>query len=123
MASKFDTHAKTIYLVRLAQDAKVFPRKSGDGEDVVLTFVDGSRIEGTEELWVDARVAKFQADRAKGYRKGDEVQIDGKLRFKLQDDGKIRGKIYDAVVSSFVKLGERATEGEAETKGGTPVFE
>ena len=31
----------------------------------------------------------------------------GKLRFKKQDDGSLRGKIYDAVVNSFVKLSDR----------------
>ena len=60
---KFDTYANTTYLVRLAQDAKVFPRKD-EGEDVVLTFCDNSRIDSTETLWVDARVVKFQAPRA-----------------------------------------------------------
>lgn len=112
---KFDTHATTIYLVRLAQDAKVFDRKDG-GTDVVLTFCDNSRIDGTETLWVDARVAKFQSDRAKDYKKGDEVQIMGKLRFKKQDDGTLRGKVYDATISSFVKLAARAgTTPAAET--------
>lgn len=110
MANKFDTYATTTYLVRLAQDAKVFKRDDGKGEDVVLTFCDNSRITGTEELWVDARVFSFQAERSKGYRKGDEVQITGKLRFKKQDDGGIRGKMYDARVDSFVKLADRVAE-------------
>lgn len=103
---KYDTYAQTTYLVRLAQDAKSFDRTDGE-KDVVLTFCDNSRIDKTESLWVDARVVKFQAPRAVGYKKGDEVQITGKLRFKRQDDGTIRGKIYDAVVNSFVKLSER----------------
>lgn len=111
---KFDTYANTTYLVRLAQDAKVFERKD-EGHDVVLTFCDNSRIDKTETLWVDARVAKHQADRARGYKKGDEVQVMGKLRFKKQDDGTLRGKIYDAIISSFVKLSERA-----ETKADEP---
>jgi hypothetical protein len=113
---KFDTFAETTYLVRLAQDAKVFERKDG-GEDVVLTFCDNSRVETTEDMWVDARVAKFQSDRAKLHKKGDEIQVKGKLRFKKQDDGTYRGKIYDAVVSSFVALSKRA--GEA-TPGAEP---
>jgi hypothetical protein len=107
---KFDTYAQTTYLVRLAQDAKVFERKDGSGVDVVLTFPDNSRIEGTETMWIDARVAKFQSDRAKNFKKGNEVQVVGKLRFKKQDDGTLRGKIYDAVTSSFVKLSEPAAE-------------
>lgn len=121
---KFDTYAETTYLVRLAQDAKVFDRKKDGkvvGEDVVLTFVDSSRVTGTEDLWVDARIATFQAPRAKGYKKGDEVQIKGKLRFKRQDNGEIRGKMYDAVASSFVKLSER--NGAGETEASAPVFE
>jgi hypothetical protein len=121
--NKFDTFAETVYLVKLAQDAKTFPRGSGDGDDVVLTFCDNSRIEGHESMWVDARLIKFQADRGKKYRKGDAVQIRGKLRFKLQDDGKMRGKIYDAIVQSFVPLSER-TEGTGEQKVvSRPAFE
>lgn len=116
---KYDTYATYTCLVRLAQDAKAFPRKD-EGEDVVLTFCDNSRIEGMEDLWVDARVVKFQAPRSKAYRKGDEVQITGKLRFKKQDNGTIRGKIYDAVVSSFVKLAERS---DAAPKTEADLFE
>lgn len=107
---KFDTFATTTYYVKLAQDAKVFTRED-KGEDVVLTFCDNSRIEGTEELWVDARIARFQADRAKLYRHGDPVQITGKLRFKRQNDGAIRGKIYDATVDSFVYTKDREVTG------------
>lgn len=116
---KYDTFAKTIYLVKLAQDAKVFKRDDDKGEDVVLTFCDNSRIEGTQEMWVDARVKSFMNERAKKYRKGDTVQVSGKLRFKIQDDGGVRGKIYDAEVDSFVNTNER-TEGAAE---GRPAFE
>lgn len=108
MSSKYDTFAEITYLVKLAQDPKVFKRDDG-GEDVVLTFCDNSRIEGTEDMWVDARVAKFISERAKKYRKGDEVQIKGKLRFKRNNEGGLRGKIYDAMVNSFAKLSERGT--------------
>lgn len=119
---KFDTFASITYLVKLAQDAKVYTRED-KGEDVVLTFCDNSRIEGTEELWVDARVARFQAERARLYRKGDAVQISGKLRFKRQNDGQIRGKIYDATVDSFVFTGDRKSEVEAPADPVPPQFE
>lgn len=125
MSSKFDTFATVTYLVKLAQDPKTFKRDDG-GEDVVLTFCDNSRIEGTEDLWVDARVAKFIAERAKKYRKGDEVQITGKLRFKRNNEGGLRGKIYDAMVNSFVKLSDRAVANENapadEAPAGVPAF-
>jgi hypothetical protein len=114
---KYDTFATTTYFVRLAQDAKVFARPDG-GEDVVVTFCDNTRIAGTEDLWVDARVTKFLTDRAKGYRKGDEVQVSGKLRFKKQDDGSIRGKIYDATVNSFISMKDRGIEYTPRTKAG-----
>ena len=119
---KYDTYSTTTYLVRLAQDAKVFPRKD-EGEDVVLTFCDNSRIDNTENLWVDARVVKFQSPRAKGYKKGDEVQVTGKLRFKKQDDGTIRGKIYDAIINSFVKLADRAGEAAEPASEAKSLFE
>ena len=115
---KYDSFTRYTALVRLAQDAKVFERKDG-GEDVVLTYCDNSRVNETLDIWVDARVARHQADRAKKYRKGDEVQIEGKLRFKKQDDGNIRGKIYDAIVNSFAKLSDREGGGKTET----PAFE
>lgn len=118
---KFDTHATTTYLVRLTGDAKVFDRlKDGEkvGEDVVLTFIDTSWLEDNEDMWVDARVVSFLAGRAKRYRKGDEVQVSGKLRFKRQKDGTLRGKIYDAHVASFVKLSEREDAAPS-----APVFE
>jgi hypothetical protein len=112
---KFDTFASTIYLVKLAQDAKIYknePDEEGQtrGDDVVLTFCDNSRFNNTEDLWVDARVIGFQKDRAKGLRKGDQVQITGKLRFKKNDDGTYRGKIYDAIISSFVNTRGRMEE-------------
>lgn len=108
---KFDTYAETTYLVRLAVDAKTWTREKDGGEDVVLTFVDNSRLDNNESLWVDARVANFQAERAKGYLKGDIVQVKGKLRFvKSKKDGEMRGKMYDATVQSFVSLKERGAE-------------
>lgn len=104
---KLDTFSTTTYLVKLAADPKVYVRDD-QGHDVVLTFCDSSRFENLEDLWVDARVVRFQSDRAKKFRKGDIVQIEGKLRFKRQDDGKYRGKIYDAKVNSFTNTSERA---------------
>jgi len=131
---KYDTFAKTTYLVKLAMDPKIYTRKDGKGNDVVLTFVDNSRIEGTEQLWIDARVRPFIAERAAKYRKGDAMQVTGKLRFKKQEDGNWRGKIYDADIDSFVPLKDRAAEagsGMADIKPdvpadmdfGTPAFE
>ena len=40
-------------------------------------------------------------------RKGDIAWIKGKLRFKRQEDGQVRGKIYDAVVSTFTPTADR----------------
>lgn len=103
---KLDTFSNTTYLVKLAQDPKVYKRDDGS-HDVVLTFCDSSRFDNLLDMWVDARVNRGQGDRAKKFRKGDEVQISGKLRFKRQEDGAVRGKIYDAVVYSFTKTMER----------------
>lgn len=109
---KLDTFAEYTVMVKLAQDPKAYPRDDGS-HDVVLTFCDASRFDNHEDMWVDARVVRGQSDRAKRFRKGDQVQIRGKLRFKRQDDGRVRGKIFDAVVNSFVNTSER-TEVEAE---------
>lgn len=103
---KLDTFATYTALVKLASDPHVYLRED-QSHDVVLTFCDSSRFDNLEDMWVDARVMRNQADRSKRLRKGDEVQITGKLRFKRQNDGKYRGKIYDAVISTFVKTAER----------------
>ncbi len=103
---KFDTFAQTDYFVRLAQDPRVFVREDGS-HDVVLTFVDTSRFDNLEDLWVDARVRAYLADRAKKLRKGDTVQVIGKLRFKRMKNGDYRGKIYDAVFNALHSLAER----------------
>lgn len=104
---KLDTFAETQYMVKLAQDPKVYKRDDGS-HDVVLTFCDSSRFDNLIDMWVDARVVRGQADRAKRLRKGDIVWIKGKLRFKRQEDGQVRGKIYDAVVSTFTPTADRA---------------
>lgn len=103
---KLDTFAETTYLVKLAQDPKVYERED-KSHDVVLTFCDSSRFENLLDMWVDARVVRGQGERAKKLRKGDMVQIRGKLRFKRQNDGEVRGKIYDAVISTFTQTAER----------------
>jgi hypothetical protein len=110
---KLDTFATYTAYVKLAADPKVYVRDDGS-HDVVLTFCDSSRFEQLEDLWVDARVVRGQSDRAKKMRKGDQVQVSGKLRFKRQEDGKYRGKIYDAVFNSFVPTVEREEIGPME---------
>ena len=104
--TKLDTFSETTYMVKLAADPKAYPRDDGS-HDVVLTFCDSSRFDNHEDMWVDARVVRGQSDRAKKMRKGDQVQIKGKLRYKRQEDGKVRGKIFDAVFQSFVNTSER----------------
>lgn len=104
--TKLDTFSETVYMVKLAQDPKAYPRDDGS-YDVVLTFCDSSRFDTHEDMWVDARVVRGQSDRARKFRKGDQVQIKGKMRYKRQDDGRYRGKIFDAVVNSFVNTSER----------------
>lgn len=119
----YDTFAKTTFLIKLAQDPRVFTRKDGK-EDVVLTFADNSRVEGTVEvIWVDARVKSFMNDRAKKYRKGDIMQITGKYRIRLQDDGTIRGKMYEVDVDSFVKTKSEDDPEIPMNEPAKPVFE
>jgi hypothetical protein len=125
--TRYDTHATTTYLVRLTNDARVFANEDGT-KDVYLRFPDNSRAKGTETLWIDAKVAKFQAERSAGYLKGDEVQITGKTRYRRnKKSGELEGIIYDAMVQSFVKLSDRVVEappaGETPDMTGTPAFE
>ncbi len=116
---KFDTYSTYTAFVRLTNDAKVFEGKDKEGnlrEDVVLTFVDNSRLDTTESLWVDARVAVWHAGRAKKLKKGDAVQLSGKLRFKKNDNGELRGKIYDAQMATFADFGR-----ESDNQDGDPI--
>lgn len=105
--TKLDTFSETVYMVKLAADPKAFIRED-KSVDVVLTFVDTSRFDNHMELWVDARVLRGHSDRAQKFRKGDQVMIRGKLRFRQNPEtGRVRGKIFDAFVSSFVNTSER----------------
>jgi single-stranded DNA-binding protein len=115
---KLDTFSSFTALVRLAQDPKVFKREDGS-HDVVLTFCDSSRFDNHEDLWIDARMGRTVADRSKKLRKGDQVQISGKLRFKKQNDGTYRGKIFDAQLATFTPTMER----EDIEPAGEPTFE
>ena len=103
---KLDTFGEVTYMVKLAADPKVYSRED-KSLDVVLTFCDSSRFDNHLDLWVDARVLRGQQDRARKFRKGDMVQIVGKLRFKKQNDGGVRGKIFDARISSFQNTSDR----------------
>lgn len=111
---KLDTFAESNYYVKLAQDPKVYPRDDGSF-DVVLTFCDSSKFDNHLDLWIDARVVRGQSDRGRKMRKGDMVQVKGKMRYKRQEDGTVRGKIFDAVFHSFVNTSER-TEIEPEAQ-------
>ena len=104
--TKLDTFSETIYMVKLAADPKAFIRQD-ESLDVVLTFIDTSRFKGHMDLWVDARVLRAHSERAMKFRKGDIVQLRSKLRFRLNNNGTIRGKMFDAYVSSFVNTSER----------------
>lgn len=119
---KLDTFAHYTAMVKLAQDPKVYVREDGS-QDVVLTYCDSSRFENLEDLWVDARVWRGNADRAKKLRKGDIVTVSGKLRFMLQKDGRWRGKIYDANLSTFVSTADRDEVAPAQHGGQGPSFE
>lgn len=114
---KLDTFAEYSVYVKLAADPKVYERED-KSLDVVLTFCDSSRFDNHVDLWVDARVVRGQSERARKFRKGDMVWIKGKLRFKRQNDGGIRGKVFDATVSSFQNTSEREEIVPTE-----PVFE
>lgn len=119
---RYDSYTTYTAMVRLTGEPKVFQGKDKEGkprEDVVLPFVDSSRIEGTEDLWVDARVAPWHAERAKKLHKGDTVQLTGKLRFKKNDNGEIRGKMYDVQMATFADFG-RESDGAGDVP---PAFE
>lgn len=114
---KLDTFSETTALVKLAADPKVYIRED-KSLDVVLVYCDSSRFDNHQDLWVDARVIRSQQDRARKFRKGDMVQIRGKMRYKKQNDGGLRGKIFDAYIQSFTNTSERT-----EIEPTEPTFE
>lgn len=95
------TDKKTEYYnVRITKDAKHFPA-SGEGESkkpsaTFLSIVDGTK--GGEDIFVDARVTGKRAESLANLKKGAEVTVIGRVEFKVSDDGKLRGKIWDADV-------------------------
>lgn len=81
---KFDTKAKYLaHNVRLTADAKELKPATGDKAAMVkVTFVDTSRQESDEEMWIDVIPQDYQADLAGFLRKGDVISVEAKLTFR-----------------------------------------
>jgi single-stranded DNA-binding protein len=78
---KFDTQATTNYWnVRLAKDASV--KEFGENTFAEFTFVDSSRLDGDEEMWVSVNPTKRNSVLASYLEKGDVVGASGKLTFR-----------------------------------------
>jgi single-stranded DNA-binding protein len=82
---KFDSDDVYInYSARLTKDPEVYTgdKKDRDGKPlpplVRLTFTSDSRREGTETLWVEAKVRDWDACIATWLEKGDQLPIEGK---------------------------------------------
>lgn len=86
--AKFDTHSNTGYhFVRLAKDAQV--KNFGDNNLVSLTFVDDSRVESDEPMWVEANPNKGSQPICSFLEKGDIIGFkSGKLTFRRYGDAK-----------------------------------
>ncbi len=106
---QYTTIKTTHYeLVRLTRDAKHFAKTADKGAVTYITFVDGTK--DGEDIFIDAAV-KRGADLMAGLLKGDIVNVTGTVEFSTNPvTGKLVGKIYDAKVSTSVKLKERATQ-------------
>lgn len=95
------TDKETIYKnVRLVGETKFFAA-SGEGKDhkpaaTFFPIIDGTK--GGEDIFVDVKVVRG-AERLAGLKKGQEVTVTGTVEFKLDNQGKMRGKIWDARVS------------------------
>lgn len=120
---KFDTQALTHYWhVRLAKDAQ--SKEFGENTFVQFTFVDSSRLDGDEEMWVDANVTKRNAVLASYLEKGDVLGVTGKLTMRRwgDDNDKVAFNLRNAELhiepGLLATLKERGwTPGSEEMKG------
>lgn len=124
---KFDTHAVTHYFnVRLAKDAQTV--EFSDNKMAKLTFVDSSRLDSDEEMWVEANVVKSQTAMASYLEKGDVLSVTGKLTMRRYGDDNsqvahnLRNADMKLPIDLIVKLKERGfTPGSDAVKGDAPA--
>lgn len=126
---KFDTKANHQYFnVRLTKDATV--KEFSDNKQVSLTFVDSSRRDNDEEMWVDAKVVNSQKAMSSYLEKGDVVTFSsGKLTMRRygDDNEKVAFSLDNAqvevTIDLLVQLKERGfvPGAEAPLKGDAPV--
>lgn len=84
---KYDTAAQTVYWnVRLAKDAEV---KEFNGDSfTTITFVDSSRNDTDEEMWIGVATNKSQTEICSFLEKGDIIGCRGKLTFRRYGEDK-----------------------------------
>lgn len=120
---KFDTQAVMHYWnVRLAKDAAA--KEFGENTFVSVTFVDSSRLDGDEEMWVEANVTKRNSALASYLEKGDVMGVSGKLTMRRwgDDNDKVAFNLRNAELhvepGLLATLKERGwTPGSEELKG------
>ncbi len=121
--------------IRLAGDAKHFPAKPGtDGRTMpAVTFLFGYHgSKGGVDLPVDIKAIRGAALLA-NLKKGDLVIVEGQYEVVEGKDGKLRGRINDAEITTSVNLKERAgqtaapaappAEPEQDSEGVGPAFD
>jgi len=120
---KFDTQSVTNYWnVRLAKDAVA--KEFGENTFVSVTFVDSSRFDGDEEMWVEANITKRNSALASYLEKGDVMGVSGKLTMRRwgDDNDKVAFNLRNAELhvepGLLATLKERGwTPGSEELKG------
>lgn len=119
MEAKYTTKNQTNYInVRLGRDAKLFEKNEKGPAAAFITFAHNTKGNDTT-VWIDARVVRG-ADLIATLRKGDIVNsVRGTLTFKTDNQGEVRGVMYDAEVD-IVRTGSEAST----TNGsGAPAFD
>lgn len=99
-------------LVKLSRDAKHFEADAGRDMPAAtyLNFYHGTK--NGEDIPVDARVVRG-AKLFSTLKKGDICCIEGQYELALGKDGKLRGRIHNAEVSTTANLKERTPEADA----------
>lgn len=130
MTANYTTRNSQHYInVRLVRDAKFFPKKGDIPAATYVTFAHTSKGQDVT-IYVDARIIRG-AELASNMRKGDIVNaVVGEMTFKVDNEGNIRGVIYDASYETTVKLKDRPavelteeTAAATDQSDGAPAFD
>lgn len=121
---KYDSDSTHVsYSARLAKEPEV--KEGPNGPMVRLTYVDTSRKEGDEDMWIEASPFDRDVELSKYLKKGDSLGIEGHLCMRKYGEGKVAFNLRNCKLhiplSLFMVLKERGfTPGQTASAGQAP---